>query len=871
VPRAGTSATPATFTLSENVAAGFGVVCPFGVPGGGFVAIRILDSAGNPTVHFVGPVGLPVVGSLGASATIENALIGGTNNVLKVRITGHDDLNIENIIATAKISADAGAAEGAIRTTLVNEPPVAFPAATNQAPCVIPVAATVTASGKLAFAEAAGTTVHVVILDAGSCDFVAAAGTAGNAVFEGTNPENKAITAAPASAAGVQNVTTVALATPKSASDPVTQTGVPNCAPVPVFPFTIGSAGTVASALTETAATPLTVTVGENNQPVANVLLAEAPSGAPRSLTGTVTFTITAPGVLFSASPTVTPSSANIALNAGIPGANGVCTVSVDRKSCTVTVANTEPTGPVTGAESILLNNIRVDVDATATPGTGVNIVASQGTTGINIASSLVANIGRVIVGVAAQPTIFIGFNDQPSGMKTLTEAGTGFFQSGVGGNNTFGLCITTGETFTRAPWAVVTAAGGTPGLTLLNPATALAVSQIPGTLTNGGRCAYWTVFSASTTGPATIEIRGSADGTTPLPTGPNNGPRLSVGNGLAPGSEQAAILVGVNTNVVAGCTTFAGCQANPAFSSFVSEAIRAFKNSVTVTAASQPNCPPGTLDCLLGNIVITETQNGQFKANDIIRGYFLPDSKSLRNEVSIKAGNTNDLPIITTNTNSGLLVSAVTVVCPPNIPLLNICFFAFQVTQQSFGPAFGQVTVSNIHATIAKDATPGPIQMDWGNTGFILGVPIGAPIGQPFEATVSNGNIGTGPITATTKTSASTAVGKTNNSVLFTVGTKVVPLVASSNNIVTVRVKVDPALVGKSVVIERAVKNANGTWGAFTKITTRTIGADGYAYYYASAHSAQWVSYRGMFAGTTTGPIQYGTSRSQAVQVRWL
>ena len=38
-----------------------------------------------------------------------------------------------------------------------------------------------------------------------------------------------------------------------------------------------------------------------------------------------------------------------------------------------------------------------------------------------------------------------------------------GFFVSGVGGNNTFALCLESGELFTRAPWAVVTVAGGTP------------------------------------------------------------------------------------------------------------------------------------------------------------------------------------------------------------------------------------------------------------------------------------------------------------------------------------------------------------------------------------------------------------------------
>ena len=72
-------------------------------------------------------------------------------------------------------------------------------------------------------------------------------------------------------------------------------------------------------------------------------------------------------------------------------------------------------------------------------------------------------------------------------------------------------------------------------------------------------------------------------------------------------------------------------------------------------------------------------------------------------------------------------------------------------------------------------------------------------------------------------------------------------------------------------MTIEVATKSASGTWSGFTKLTTRKIGSDGYAYFYASAHAAQWKSYRGFFQGVTIGNTVYATSRSQAVQVRWL
>jgi hypothetical protein len=320
---------------------------------------------------------------------------------------------------------------------------------------------------------------------------------------------------------------------------------------------------------------------------------------------------------------------------------------------------------------------------------------------------------------------------------------------------------------------------------------------------------------------------------------------------------------------IAVGCSSVAGCTANGAFSSFRSQAIRAFKNSVTITAASQPNCPPGTLDCLLGNVVITETQNGQFKAGDVVRGYFLPDSKSLRNDVLIKAGNTNDLPIITTNATSGLLVSPVVVICPPNIPLVNICVFAFTITQQSFGPALGQVTISNIHATIAKDATPGPIQMDWGNTAIVLGVPVGTPIGQPFEGVVSNGTIGAAPVKTAISNASASGVHVAGDGAVYTTSTKVV----ATGKYVTFRAHMDPSLAGERVEVWMAIRH-DGAWGAFVKVSTRAVNAAGDAFFSWKTsdntspftNQAGWVSVRFRFAGNSA----HAAAMSLARQARF-
>jgi len=822
IARTTTSTAPATFTLTENSAN-----CFTNAADADALDITILDSANGNTVHFVGPVTVTAPGSLGATASLTPA-----DNNIRIAFAGADNANPEQVSVSAKIKADAGAALGAIKATVTG----------NQASCVL--AASATATGTLQASQASGATVFVVNVTS-TCPFVnvgSGSPAAGHYFIAGNDTGSGGTTTA--LAAGQQTLTVGAVGFATTAGQAVTQT-VPNCSGA------IGSPGTVGNALSiYSESTPTQVVPGENNQATDDIFLGERDSAgnvlaSPGTLTGSVTFTIANPAVKFSTAPTTNTNGVT---------SSGNCSLSLDRHSCSVTLSANGGGGNAW----VELENILVDVDPTAVLGSPVAITATASAPVVvdSARGNIVAYVGRVIVGTAAQPTIFIGFNDQATGMMTLTESQAGFFVSGVGGNNTFALCLETGESFTRAPWAVVTAAGTT--FKLLSGV--VGVSQVQGTLFtdgDGDSCAYWTVYSSSTTGPATIEIRGSLDNTNPLPSGAANGPRLSVGNNLVPGSTQSEILVGTLLQVM----NDGGQQ------SLVSNAIRAFKNSVTVTAATQPFCAPGATDCLLGNVVITETQNGQLKAGQSVFGWILPRSSTLRNDVKIKASVTNDLPLITTNSASGLLVSPVTVLCPTVIPLLNVCVFTFTITQQSFGPAMGQITVSNMHATVTPDAVLGPIQTEWSNSLSSLGITTPPPvIGQVFDSIVSNGTVGSATPLITTTTRAASAVGKTQSANAFSVATKVVHLVSASNNVVTIRIKVDPALIGKSVAIWRATKNSAGVWSAFSKITTRAVGADGYAYYYASAHTAQWNSYRGQFPGDPT----HGASISQTVQARW-
>ena len=53
------------------------------------------------------------------------------------------------------------------------------------------------------------------------------------------------------------------------------------------------------------------------------------------------------------------------------------------------------------------------------------------------------AVVFRGISATAPMPTVYIGENNQATGLVTLTEQAAGFFQSGTGDNNVIAVCTT--------------------------------------------------------------------------------------------------------------------------------------------------------------------------------------------------------------------------------------------------------------------------------------------------------------------------------------------------------------------------------------------------------------------------------------------
>ena len=154
----------------------------------------------------------------------------------------------------------------------------------------------------------------------------------------------------------------------------------------------------------------------------------------------------------------------------------------------------------------------------------------------------------------------------------------------------------------------------------------------------------------------STIEIRGADASDVVLPSGANNGPRLNVVPGVlaagTPGPTLVNVLIGQQADVASLAR----------LSTIVQNAVRAFKSGVNVVAVSQPIIAQGATG-LAGNIKITETLAGQFKARTghLRRRSCRERSTGVlqaRQDTFLATANQNQLPVVTTNVASGLLAS---------------------------------------------------------------------------------------------------------------------------------------------------------------------------------------------------------------------
>jgi hypothetical protein len=759
--------------------------------------IRIWDSTAADTLQFTSVSVVASPGSLGPATASVVSAPAGTNNVIVVKIKDSDPFLKEAITVSFKIKAASTAAVGA---ALLTSGPGNWPVAATAndiAFWVGTVTETITLTGKVV-AAASGTPFAVVVdpsFQTLNCRFQVpgtdfGGGLGGGVVGSLTVGGSSAITFGdPVAALTTYTVNQALGPVPNpitaSATFPVPAQDVAWLGNFGILPRTLLANDPVTQVIPLAACplslfflnSPVTVTKGANLEGFPNVVR----PGYNNQVAGLITFDETNVGAIAAGSTiTYTIISTTGVQFSGQPGLATGTYGSYNHSPEWLPAIPCLPLAPDCGLSAPILNPGRTtltftvntastlapgwldlvphyDVASTVAAGTSISVgvTVSSGAI-VNPASVVNAYVNNIIAPSAAQPTIYIGFNGQNTGMITFKESAAGWFTDGTGSNNKFWICIASGEEFTTAPWAVVTvgdlklfAAVSTPSASLQG----LFVANAPGC---GGADAYlWNVYTASTVA-STVEIRGTdpATGNTPLASGANNGPQVNVMNSLRPGTTQMLLV-----------TTGYGPLG------LVANAVRAYKNALTIAAVSIPYISAGATMAPAGNLTLTETQNGQLDAGTVICVEIVPRTsvtpETATRDVYLGAASTNDLPVITTNGNtSGLLAhqveyfgqhacNEITSSTGAGITLgQTATAFAFQITQGSIN-ALGSITISGIKYTALTNAVNGPVQLNIYTLACGLppaqaigGPGIGcSPANQESQGAVTNARIGVQPV----------------------------------------------------------------------------------------------------------------------------
>lgn len=783
----------------------------------GSATLTMKDSAAGTTIKFSGTPVCTATGTPGISCTA--AVSGAGSNILTITVAGTSSTRTDGLTVTGlKVKAGATAPTGAVTV-----------AATADTIGLSTVSQT--ASGTVGVGGTTATDVPF-ILNTGSPAFQVTDTVNGisNLSIGAPNAESVAITVVGAS------LTTAAqsFAHPQGAT--LTQTVVN---PFNATVATVGDTTTLSSAGTAT------FVQNVNNQ--TGSLLTLDLGYAGYVVKGTViTFSIVTPDVQFS-------NLAGLGSWEGV--SNGTSVLSLDRRTITYT------TGSTTTVDGSVVTYGSSGFDIGNVPnGTPVEVAATVGALHVNGSPATVGTVGTTLVGFSAsQPpaNILIGSNDQTTALLTLRELAAGTLQDELSAtDNGFKICITSDNaSFSRAPWAVVTA-----GDLKLNNAGAAATQLAMTWITND--CYGFRVFSQSTVA-STIEIRGGADAanTTPLPSGPTNGPRISVPYNELP--SQVYIqgwIVDTGTSATANYFCDGTCTA---VGVPVVVAYLTYANAPKVIALSAPYMAKGGVHQLAGSLQITEGYPGQFTTGYI--NVCLPQSSMANSSPAVNFSGfsdiqqyaASDLPRIDTNNAASGMTAYFndwTTFSTSARNWLDVPCFELYVDHGSL-TAPGVITISNILYDVKSDAPNGPIQVEVSNYGDAYN----HYYGDTFDTTVVNANIGVQP-TAAFK--VGTALGATKNAT-FTAKTKIAKL----SGYVTWRFTGPAALAGKIVTISISTKQADGTWGAFVVKTSRFVDLNGNAYYWLKSAKATWLAIRATYAGDAT----YALSTSASPQARWM
>jgi hypothetical protein len=568
---------------------------------------------------------------------------------------------------------------------------------------------------------------------------------------------------------------------------------------------------------------------------------------------------------------------------------NLICTITGTTDAVTpAAIADSWPIGWQTGSPNEARMGLYTYIDAsTASPAaTDVMVkITVTGSTYVVVPDSVrIARLNNTADATADAPTVIIGENDQQSGTVTIREGAAGVLGS-TASHNVLGACYASHESFTRAPWLVVTAGD----LKLRNPSdpAVAAVAAAPGTGVKGQivpwfgpdvpdnwSCAVWIIWSKSTVA-STLEIRGSDATGAMLGAGPAHGPQINVPHWLRPGASQ--LMLGSSSWGATGSE----------FSRVVN-AIRAFGATPVVAAISNPEIMRGYPSQAAGDVTITETASHQFEASEQVLFSVIPNN--LRDILSSVRFDTNrTTPVVSTNAASTGLIAHFQ-------GYLNSVQFALRVDQRAFVPVVGAwvpgvITVSSMRYTTTNDAAYGNVNLEvctpalalstglimegfdalFGQVGlglcFYRGLyghdslldedgGIIAPTQSPphpyawadFDQVVNNAHV----VSTGLFPSMSVAAGYKfrETSPYKTFGT----LVVAKGTYITNKVYVGAQFQGKAIEFWQR----NGKTGTWVKRTTGRVDGKGYAYWstippmLSGTGFARYVYYRAYFAGTS-------------------
>ena len=640
-PGAGSSAT-FSLTFAEDAVGQFS---------NGSFAVDVADSAGvNGNATFV----TTVAPTITRNAGLGTASAGFIGDQLVVNVGGTDPTKIDSwTISGLKVSAGAAAAFGSLIFSVSGD--------------IVGLSqALSTASGTTTSVITGGSsTSFTYALDAGSVQFQPT-GTActGSALAAGS------VTVAAAGVVAAETFTAIAptgvantiyKATALTGSKPVgtvvTQSVCANRFPSPV---TVGDA---VDAFNQWGWNP-TFQAGVNSQNPADI---EADLGFFDGLLlagDTVTFTIQTPGVLFAPDPELTGDIFSVGIGTGTP------VLSADRKSISVAL-----TADATAGDYIDFGPY-MDVAQSVANGTTVDVAVTTSRAGVVVLGSpvTVAVVGFVSAGSTAAPIIYIGQNDQSTGMVTLTESAPGVISDA--GN--LSVCLQSGESWAigRYFWAVVTS-----GDLKFNVA-GLPASQAK--MTINGNCLDVLPYTGSSVA-STIEIR-DGTATAPAASGATNGPKVNVPNYMTPGQTYVRVYndgTQVADNIVI--------------------AVRAYTGTPTATASAQLPVIRGMLNQAAGSITFTEGAPNQFGSYYYLELCLVYPSTSYEGAYIWSSPTGANAPVVTTNsTVSGLIATFDPVRSGDGCIWLN--------TTDSGLSGLGTITVSNLKLDVKTDAQLGPV-----------------------------------------------------------------------------------------------------------------------------------------------------------------